>query len=154
MRQKLPVEIAKTKGKKNYTKKELEERAEKEVKMSDDNVQPSLMLPDHLHDRFWWYINEFREHGIVSSVDSDAFSRYVLTEWQYWEVSEKLMKLTPTSKKYLPLIQIQDKLFKNLRSIGNDLGLTMVSRMKLEKPKNKEDDKPKTTTQRLFKVVD
>lgn len=153
MRHKLPSNIAKEYGRKNYTKEELRQREAEEVVMAYDNIAPSPSLPEHLHERFWWYVSEFKEHGIVASVDGDAFSRYVMTEWQYWQVTEKLEKISPGSKKYLPLLQVQDKLFKNLRSIGNDLGLTMVSRMKITKPKKQEDDKPQTNAQKLFRVV-
>ena len=149
MRRKLPVHIAKEVGRKNYTKEELREREEKELDIRTDDIQPSDDLPENLHDRFFWYVDELNEFGLLSNADSDALSRYVMTEHQYWKVTKAIDKMAALNPKYNSLLNAQKKLFDSARLLGNDLGLSLASRMNLEK-KPKEETKEKTDAEKLF----
>lgn len=151
MRQKIPMSLVETVGKKHYSKEELRERAESEIPVKTDDIQYPVSMPVRLRKRFDWYVKELSEFGLISNVDSDALGRYVMTEEQYWEVAKEIQKVSPIDKNYTQLLNNQKKLFDSVRLLGNDLGLTMAGRGKLEKKIDKADDN-KSDAEKLFAI--
>ena len=146
----LPSNIAKEIGKKHYTKKELAEKEAREVVISEDDIQPPLSLPEELHERFYWYVNEFKGMGILTNVDTEALGRYLIYSQEFWKLREAMKKVGPTSKTYNTISNNLNKVSDRALALEKELGLTMAARMKLRKPDKKEEDKPKTKEEFLF----
>lgn len=136
-----PIDLIIAKGKKNLTKKEIEERKAKEIKVSNNSVEPPSYLPDNLKEEFTRIANELIEIGIMSNLDCEALARFIVSESQYQKVSERIIKMKTIGPTYMDLINVQDKLFKMTRQAANDLGLTISSRCKLVVPKKEEKKK-------------
>ena len=83
----IPSHLVPLVGKKNWTKAELEEKKRREVILDGESIRPSEHLPTNLHDRFYWFVNEFEGLGILANVDSDAISRYIMADEKYWEIT-------------------------------------------------------------------
>lgn len=137
---KQPIDLIIAKGRKNLTKKEIEERKNQEVKASSDNVEAPKYLPQNLKEDFNRIADELIKLGIMSNLDSEALARYIVTEYQYQKVVKKAIRMSPENEKYFDMLLKQEKLFKMARQAASDLGLTISSRCKLVIPK-KEDKK-------------
>lgn len=146
----MPSHLAEEIGKKNWTKAELEEKRRTEVVMIGDNIQPSGFLPEHLHKQFKWFVDEFEEYGILANVDSDALSRYVMADYQYWETTEILNEMKPDEEGYSRISNVQNRYFNQTQALAKELGLTMVSRGKLKRDTDEDDERELTKEEKLF----
>ncbi|WP_353096217.1 phage terminase small subunit P27 family [Tissierella praeacuta] len=134
-----PIDLIIAKGKKNLTKKEIEERRAQEIKAPNDKVEPPSYLPDELKEEFTRIANELIDIDIMSNLDCEALARFIVSESQYQKVSQKILKMKTIGPTYMELIKTQEKLFKMSRQAANDLGLTISSRCKLVVPKKQEE---------------
>lgn len=137
-----PIDLIVAKGKKNLTKKEIEERKNSEVQAPADKVEPPSYLPKVLKEEFKRIAEELIDIGIMSNLDNEALARFLVSEYNYQKVTKKLLKTGVDNPKYYDLLLLQEKLFKMCRQSASDLGLTISSRCKLVVPKAKEE-KPK-----------
>lgn len=167
-----PVDLLLVKGKKNLTKKEIEERREQEIKAPDDKVKAPSYLPKDLKREFKKIADELKNIGIITNLDVDALARFLFAKKLYLQVTEQLLERGPMKKvivrnldkegnvisedeklvsndDYSDLLINQDKLFKQCRQASSDLGLTISSRCKLVIPK-KDDGKPKSKEEERF----
>lgn len=144
-----PIDLIIAKGKKNLTKKEIEERRAQEVKAPNDKVEPPSYLPQELKEEFNRIANELIEIDIMSNLDCEALARFIVSESQYQKVSERVIKMKTIGPNYMELIKTQEKLFKMARQAANDLGLTISSRCKLVVPK-KQEEVPKNKFNRFI----
>lgn len=144
-----PIDLIVAKGKKNLTKKEIEERRAQEIKAPNDKVEPPSYLPDELKEEFNRISNELIDIGIMSNLDCEALARFIVSESQYQKVSQRILKMKTIGPNYMDLINTQDKLFKMVRQAANDLGLTISGRAKLVIPK-KVEVKEETKFDRVF----
>lgn len=133
-----PIDLIIAKGKKNLTKKEIEERRAQEVKAPSDNIEPPSYLPDNLKEEFNRIADELIEIGIMSNLDCEALARFVISEYNYQKVSKKLIKMGVSNPDYYNTVLLQEKMFKMCRQAASDLGLTISSRAKLVVPKKEE----------------
>ncbi|QKE74758.1 phage terminase small subunit P27 family [Arthrobacter citreus] len=147
--QKQPIDLLLIKGKKHFTKKEIEERKATEVKAPSDKVKPPAYLPSNLKREFKKIADELMQIGIMTNLDVDALARFLIAKNMYVKISNQLIDLDPISEKFETLIAHQDKFFKQSRQSAMDLGLTISSRCKLVIPKN-DEDKEKTASQKRF----
>ena len=147
--QKQPIDLLLIKGKKNLTKKEIEERKATEVKAPSDKVKPPAYLPSELKREFKKISNELLQIGIMSNLDVDALARFLIAKNMYVKLSNQLINLDPLSEKFETLISHQDKFFKQSRQSAMDLGLTISSRCKLVIPKS-EDKPPQNDAEKRF----
>lgn len=138
-----PIELVLAKGKKHLTKKEIAERKANEVKANYDKVIAPDYLPQTLKDEFYRLANELIDINIMSNLDCEALSRFIVSEHQYQKAVEKSLSIGIDDEDYLNTLCVQEKLFKMCRSAASDLGLTISSRCKLVIPK-KEDEKPQS----------
>lgn len=138
-----PTDLLIYKGKKNLTKKEIEERKSQEVKASDDKVEPPTYLPEELKEEFNRIAEELMEIKIMTNLDCEALARFIVSEHLHQKVSVKLLSLKTIGPRFEDLLTTKDKLFKQCRAAASDLGLTISSRCKLVIPK--KDDKPPAT---------
>ena len=134
-----PIELLKAKGAKHLTKAEIREREETEIKANSDKIEAPSYLPEELKNKFYEIANELIDIGIMSNLDCEALARYLTVEFQYQQVTKKILKSKNITDKYIQMVQLQEKLFKMARSSAGDLGLTISSRCKLVIPKVKEE---------------
>lgn len=144
-----PIDLIVAKGKKNLTKKEIEERKSKEVQAPADKIEPPSYLPSSLKKEFKRIAGELIDIGIMSNLDCEALARFIVSEYNYQKVTKKLLNTGVDNEKYIDLLLIQEKLFKMCRQGAGDLGLTISSRCKLVIPRKEEPNK-KTEEEKLF----
>lgn len=172
-----PVDLLLYKGKKNLTKKEIEERKENEIKAPADKIRAPSYLPKELRRDFKKISDDLQKIGIMSNLDVDALARYLISRQMYLQVTEALLHRSPViqyearesdqidgelipnttlkeiaSGVYSDLLQNQDKLFKQCRQAASDLGLTISSRCKLVVPKKEEKRQPSEFEERFGDV--
>ena len=145
----IPSHLVPLVGKKNWTKSELEEKKRREVILDGESIRPSEHLPTNLHDRFYWFVNEFEGLGILANVDSDAISRYIMADEKYWEVTEYVEGMDVDDPDFNKITNIQKRYFDQSTTLAKELGLTFKSRMGLKKPDD-QDDKPQSDEEKLF----
>lgn len=136
-----PVNLLVVKGKKNLTKKEIEERKAQEVKAASDKVEAPDYLPDDLKNEFNEIAAELVKIGIMSNLDVDALSRFLMAKKLYLTMTHKLLENPNLMIEDKDMVTTQDKLYKQCRSAASDLGLTITSRCKLVVPKKEEPQK-------------
>ncbi|KIN79931.1 phage terminase small subunit P27 family [Clostridium botulinum] len=144
-----PIDLIVAKGKKNLTKKEIEDRKSKEVQAPADKIKPPSYLPSNLKKEFTRIAGELISIEIMSNLDCEALARFIVSEYNYQKVTKKLLKTGVDNEKYTDLLLMQEKLFKMCRQGAGDLGLTISSRCKLVIPKN-EEKKELTEEEKLF----
>lgn len=141
-RPKEPIDLVLAKGKKHLTKEEIEQRRSTEVRAPDDNIEAPSYLPDNLKKEFDRIANELKNIKIMTNLDCEALARFIVAEYQYQNITKKLLKLKTVGSRYFEYLAVQEKMFKMSRTAANDLGLTISSRCKLVVPKTNEE-KPK-----------
>lgn len=146
-----PIDLIVAKGKKNLTKKEIEERKNREVKAPSENIEPPSYLPKELKEEFINISSKLKEIGIISELDVTALARFLISEYQYQNITAKMLKMKNITDKYFDYANLQDKFFKQSRAAAGDLGLTISSRCKLVLPdNNKNEDNEMTEGQKRF----
>ena len=146
-----PIDLIVAKGKKNLTKKEIENRKNSEVKAPSENIEPPSYLPGELQEEFINISSKLKEIGIMSELDVTALARFLISEYQYQKVTTKMLKMKNITEKYFDYSNLQDKFFKQARAAAGDLGLTISSRCKLVLPESsKDNDNEMTEGQKRF----
>lgn len=147
-----PIELLEAKGKKHLTKSEIEYRKSTEVKANSDNIVAPNYLNKEQKKKFYEIANELLDIGIMSNLDCDCLGRYLIAETAYLKLTKRLNKLSIDDiLTYEKTANLQDKYFKQCRSLASDLGLTISSRCKLVIPKKEE--KPKENKFAKFGVM-
>lgn len=137
-------------NKKHYSKAELEQKKHEDVSPKSDDLKPSPHLPKRLHKKFNYIVEQFKEFNILSNVDSDALSRYLIANDNYWQINDQMEDMDYTDEDYAKLQLIQKRYFDQALSLSKELGLTMVSRSRLVNQSSKEDKKEQTDDEKLF----
>ena len=161
-----PIALIQAKGRKNLTKKEIEERTASEVKPCADEIAPPSFLTStqkKLFDKLAWQLQKIK---IMGETDVDTLARYVVAQGLY----EQAVKDLRAARKSQPkggdvttaamadwasmmeqLDRRQDRYFKQAHTCASALGLTITSRCKLEVPVSEES--PKVNKFSRFGVV-
>ena len=150
--QRQPIELLLAKGNKHLTKAEIEERKSKEVKANTDNIQPPSYLNKKLIPHFNYIAEQLTDIGIMTNLDCEVLARYVILENQFQQVSTKLIDLDIDSEDYYKFCTLQDKIFKQVRQVGNDLGLSISSRCKLVVPSKEKEEVEESLEDKLFNL--
>ena len=148
--QRQPIELLLAKGKKNFSKAEIEERKAKEVKANTDNIKPPSYLSKELIPNFEYIANQLADIGIMTNLDCEVLARYVMLENQFQQISSKLLQLKIDDEEYYKFCNLQEKIFKQVRQVGNDLGLSISSRCKLVVPSKEKEEKELSIEDELF----
>jgi len=143
-----PTDLLLIKGKKHLTKKEIEERKSKEVKAPSDKVKPPSDLPKDLKKEFKKIASELLDIGIMTNLDVDCLSRYLIAKKMYDELTKEMLE-NPKLLLDKDIVNNQDKFFKQCRQLASDLGLSISSRCKLTIPK-KEEKQNKSEEEKMF----
>ena len=150
--QRQPIELLLAKGNKHLTKAEIEERKSKEVKANTDNIQSPSYLNKKLIPHFNYIAEQLTDIGIMTNLDCEVLARYVILENQFQQVSTKLIDLDIDSEDYYKFCTLQDKIFKQVRQVGNDLGLSISSRCKLVVPSKEKEEVEESLEDKLFNL--
>ena len=134
----------------HLTKEEIEKRQNEEIKIETKEVIAPVYLPDDLKAEFDRIAGRLLEIGIISDLDSMSLARFIVAEYQYEEITKKMLTITTPNKIYKNLSDLQDKFFKQARASANDLGLTITSRCKLVLPKNDKEGEEEDPFDFLF----
>lgn len=147
-----PLELILANGRKHLTKKEIEERQTKEVKAKSDKVKPPSYLPKELKKEFTNISKELMDIGIMTNLDCDVLARYCIVKYQWEQITEAMLGMDIINQfgEYEAMSKMAERLFKQVRSVANDLGLSISSRCKLVMPKKKEEDKPISKEEKRF----
>lgn len=169
--QRQPTELVMMKGKKHFTKAEIEARKNTEVVAPCDKVKPPAYLTAQQKRQFKKLAKELIEIKLLSNLDCDALARLIISQDQYIEVTEKIRE-TPlmvevpikeeginpltgnreifevgtkwiVNKEREKLMIIQDRCMKQCRQNASDFGLTVSSRCRLVVPKKEEKQENK-----------
>lgn len=149
-KRKEPIDLIIAKGKKNLGKKEIEDRRASEIKAPSSNIEAPEYLPEQLKEEFNRIAKILDDIGIISDLDVTALGRFLVAEYQYQQVTTKMLKMKNITDKYFEYSNLQDKFFKQARAAAGDLGLTITSRCKLVMPKAKETPLAKTEGEKRF----
>lgn len=137
---KQPIDLVIIKGKKHLTKQEIEQGRASEIKASSENVSPPDYLNKKQAQKFNQIADQLKKIGIMSDLDCDCLGRYLVAESAYLKITKRLNKLSfDDIVTYEKTANLQDKYFKQCRSIANDLGLSITSRCRLVVPQAKEE---------------
>ena len=141
-KQREPVDMVIAKGRKHFTKKDIEERRAKELDVPFKNVLAPKYLTKQQKKEFYDIAYKLLEIGVMTELDEDALARYLLVKDEYLIYSQCVMELLAKGNivDASSFSNIKDKLFKQVRSAASDLGLTITSRCKLVVPKVNNDD--------------
>lgn len=141
--QRQPIELVVAKGKKHLSKAEIEERMKTELKVNLKDVKAPEFLSKKLKAEFEEIANKLLTVGIMTELDEDCLTRYLLAKQSYLQYTNMLNKAIRKNNiiEMEKLATMQDKAFKQCRSSGNDLGLSITSRCKLVMPETKEEPK-------------
>ena len=139
--QRQPIELVIANGKKNLTKKEIQERRDSEVKPITDNIVAPSYLTKKQKDEFNDIADQLKKLKIMGETDVDALARYILARDLYVKITKQIQKSEIVNNplaldKYM---KNQDRAFKQCRSSANDLGLSISSRCKLVVPEAKKE---------------
>lgn len=153
--QRQPTNLLIAKGKKHFTKAEIEERLANEVDVLTDNIAPPPYLTKKKQrDEFNEIAEQLQALKIMSETDIDTLARYILSRDLY----VKLTKQITSSKEILetpPILDMyfknQDRAFKQCRACAIDLGLTITSRCKLVVPKTDTPEKRRNKFEKFEK---
>ena len=139
-----PTALVELKGKKHFTKAELEERRNAEVNADTDNIVPPDYLTEKQAGEFFALANELKRCEIMTNLDCDALARFVVARSDYADYV-KLMRSIPKTVDNLQELKEADKLkrgaFLDCNTAAKELGMTISSRCKLVVPK-KEENRP------------
>ncbi len=135
-----PIELIVAQGKSHYTKEQIEQRRRAEIKAPSDNVIPPAILTKKQADEFQKIADQLIELKIMTNLDIDALTRFIISRDMYERVTKVIRKpATFNDLEQLDrLSRIQDRYYRACRASASDLGLTISSRCKLVLP----DPKP------------
>ena len=136
-----PTSMVELKGKKHFTKAELEERKNAEVDADTDNIVPPDYLTKKQAGEFLALADELKRCEIMTNLDCDALARFVVARSDYAEYV-KLVRSIPKTVDNLLALEKADKLkrgaFADCNTAAKELGMTISSRCKLVVPKKEE----------------
>lgn len=152
-----PTNLVVAKGKKHFTKDEIEERLAKEVQPCTDEIKaPSYLLPKQ-KKQFNRLAAQLQKIKIMGETDVDALARYVTAQAQYEAATKdlrELMKEKPErggegylvrlkiwTETHESMAKLQNRYFTQAHTAASSLGLTISSRCKLEVPVAEEAPK-------------
>ena len=139
-----PTALLELKGKKHFTKAELEERKNNEVSADSDNIVPPEYLTKKQAEEFLTLADELKRCEIMTNLDCDALARFVVARSDY-AAYVKLVRSIKKDVDNLLALEKADKLkrgaFADCNTAAKELGMTISSRCKLVVPK-KEESKP------------
>ena len=142
--QRQPTNLVVMKGKKHFTKTEIEERLATEVQPCTDEIVAPRYLTATQKKQFTKLAEQLQKIKIMGETDCDTLARYVVADSQYEQITKQLrkaMKNVDDLDAMEKLAKLQDRYFKQAHTAATALGLTISSRCKLAVPVKDEEPK-------------
>ena len=135
-KQRQPVDMVIAKGRKHFTKEDIEERRAQEIDVPYKDIEAPAYLTGSLVNEFYDIAYKLLDIGVMTELDEDSLARYLISKQHYLKYSNLVTKALQGGKveETAKLITAQDKLYKQVRVAAADLGLTITSRCKLVIP--------------------
>lgn len=140
-KQREPIELIIAKGRKHFTKADIERRRAQEPDVPFKNIRAPKYLSKEAVKEFYDTAYKLLEIGVMTELDEDTLARYIVVKQQFLIyttlISEALAveDLAEAER----LAKTQDKFFKQVRAAASDLGLTITSRCKLVVPEPQDN---------------
>lgn len=141
--QRQPTNLVIAKGRKHFTKEEVERRLSREPRVSFTSIEAPEYLPKNLESKFYDYAYKLPDIGIMTELDEDCLANYLISHNLYLQYTNKISQAMRAGDldKAADYTKVQDRYFKQMRACATDLGLTISSRCKLVVPE--KDEQPK-----------
>lgn len=141
--QRQPTNLVIAKGRKHFTKEEVERRLSREPRVSFTSIEAPEYLPKNLESKFYDYAYKLLDIGIMTELDEDCLANYLISHNLYLQYTNKISQAMRAGDldKAADYTKVQDRYFKQMRACATDLGLTISSRCKLVVPE--KDEQPK-----------
>lgn len=134
-------------GRSHLSKAELKKRAESEIHVDSDNIQPPAFLKGKLElNKFRSIASELLKVGLITNIDCNAIGRLVVAYTKYDEIVEQLHNLDKEDLKYFDnlkkLSTLQQNYDKQILTLEREFGMTANSRSKMvvAKDSNSKED--------------
>ena len=137
-----PIALIKAKGRSHISKKEMEEREARELKVPFTDVHPPEYMTDKQKEEFNRIAEMLLALNVFTELDVDCLARYVLEHELYLAQHSEVRKARKSGNaaKLKEVEVMYDKTVRRIRALASDLGLTPTSRMKLSAPPPPPDD--------------
>lgn len=161
-----PTKLVLAKGRKHFTKDEIENRLNSEIEPCTDEIIAPSFLTAKQKEAFYKIAAQLEKLEVMGETDCDTLARYIVAQGLY----EQAVKDLRTVQKQRPkgtdadlaameqwaamlesLDKRQERYFKQAQTAAAALGLTISSRCKLVAPVKEE--KPKENKFNTFKVA-
>lgn len=140
-RNKKPINLHLAEGNPAHlTKAEIAERKEQELKVPFTDVKPPTYLNAKQKRKFKDIANKLLTLGIMTELDVDCLSRYIISHDLYLSYTEEITSLLEKGQLDKDLQNMQDKAFRQAQAAAASLGLTITSRCKIVVPIPPDDD--------------
>ena len=135
-KQREPIELIIAKGRKHFTKADIERRRAEEPDVPFKNIRAPKYLSKEAVKEFYDIAYKLLEIGVMTELDEEALARYIIVKQQFIKYSELITEALALEdiEDADRLAKTQDKFFKQVRAAASDLGLTITSRCKLVVP--------------------
>lgn len=135
-KQRQPVDMVIAKGRKHFTKEDIEARRAQELDVPFKDIEAPAYLTGSLVNEFYDIAYKLLAIGVMTELDEDSLARYLIAKQHYLKYSNLVTKAIQRGdvEEAAKLITAQDKLYKQVRTAAADLGLTLTSRCKLVIP--------------------
>lgn len=132
-----PTELVAARGKKHLTRREEDERRDREVHVPPpERVEPPPWLPKKLHAEFMEIGEILRRAGLYTGLDRDALGQYFLAR-ERWQRADRLASRAirdQDEKQAREWTGVQGTYFRQCRQCAEALGLSISSRCRLALP--------------------
>ena len=137
--QRLPFEVVQARGAKHFTKAEILERQEREIKPITDNIIAPTYLTKKQKDEFYRIAEQLKKLKILGETDVDTLARYILARDTYVRLTKQIQKKEIYEDPILldKYMKNQDRAFKQCHTAAKSLGLTIADRCRLIVPEIK-----------------
>lgn len=141
-RKSVDASVAK-RGKKEKINRKIQEE---KLKIDRDQLIAPTFLDEIAKEEFYRVVDETAKIDVLDNLDLSILAMYCNAYSQYIEVNEQIRNTMPALRyndkgRSSPLINIQDKLAKQILSYSSKLGLATTDRLKLMVPNELAENK-------------
>lgn len=146
-----PTKLVLAKGKKHFTKQEIEDRLTAEVEPCTDEIAAPSYLTAPQKKQFDKIASQLQKIGIMGETDCDTLARYITAQSLYEQTVKDLRAAQKKKPKDMEPIEMakwadmldaldkrQERYFKQAQAAARTLGLTISDRCRLVVPKTEE----------------
>ena len=91
-KQREPLDVILAKGRKHFTKKDIEERRAQELNVPFRDVEAPKYLTKKMQEEFYDIAYKLLAIGVMTELDEDALARYLIAKQHYLKYSNMITK--------------------------------------------------------------